>query len=93
MPTLNPLAAPPGVGCRRRPQLQAAGPLVEVWKSPSCGCCGDWITHMRAHGFRIRVHDTGNTAVRARVGFSAALGSCHTALVGGYALEGHVPAR
>ncbi len=110
MPTLNPLAAPPVVGCRRRLLLQAgagllagagraggaaaaAGPLVEVWKSPSCGCCGDWITHMRAHGFRIRVHDTGNTAVRARVGFSAALGSCHTALVGGYALEGHVPAR
>jgi len=71
----------------------AAGPLVEVWKSPSCGCCGDWIQHMQAHGFRIKVHDTGNTAMRARLGFSAALGSCHTALVGGYALEGHVPAR
>jgi len=68
------------------------GPLVEVWKSPTCGCCGDWIAHMQAHGFRVRVHDIGNTAARARLGIPAALGSCHTALVGGYALEGHVPA-
>ncbi|MCW5636691.1 MAG: DUF411 domain-containing protein [Rubrivivax sp.] len=77
------------------PAAEAAPPtgaLVEVWKSPTCGCCKEWIAHMEAHGFRVRVHDTGNTAARARLGIPLALGSCHTALVAGYALEGHVPA-
>ena len=67
-------------------------PLVEVWKSPSCGCCKDWVAHMEAHGFAVKVHDTGNTAMRGRLGIPMALGSCHTALVAGYTLEGHVPA-
>jgi hypothetical protein len=69
-----------------------AKPLVEVWKSPSCGCCKDWVAHMEAHGFAVKVHDTGNTAMRGRLGIPMALGSCHTARVAGYALEGHVPA-
>lgn len=75
--------------------LSAAPPRVrvEVWKSPTCGCCKDWVAHMEAHGFEVRVHETGNTAMRARLGIPEALGSCHTALVGGYALEGHVPAQ
>jgi hypothetical protein len=68
-------------------------PLVEVWKSPSCGCCQDWIRHMEAEGFAVRSVDTGNTAVRARLGIPVGLGSCHTARVAGYAIEGHVPAR
>lgn len=70
----------------------AASTKVTVWKSPTCGCCHDWITHMQAAGFEIAVHDTGNTAARGRLGIPMALGSCHTALVDGYALEGHVPA-
>lgn len=69
-----------------------AKPLVEVWKSPSCGCCKDWVAHMEAHGFAVKVYDTGNTAMRGRLGIPMALGSCHTARVAGYALEGHVPA-
>jgi hypothetical protein len=69
------------------------GPLVEVWKSPSCGCCKNWIAHMKAHGFRVRVHEVGNTAARERLGIPMPMGSCHTARVGGYAIEGHVPAR
>ena len=69
-----------------------ARPLVEVWKSPSCGCCKDWVAHMEANGFATKVHDTGNTAMRGRLGIPLALGSCHTARVAGYALEGHVPA-
>ena len=74
--------------------LQAAGrPEVEVWKAPTCGCCKDWVTHLEAHGFSVRVHDTGNTAMRARLGIPERLGSCHTARVGGYAIEGHVPAQ
>ncbi len=65
---------------------------LEVWKDPHCGCCHDWITHMNANGFSTTVHDTGNNAVRARLGLPPKLGSCHTALVGGYLIEGHVPA-
>ena len=72
----------------------AQGPTVfaEVWKSPTCGCCKDWITHLEANGFKVKVHDVGNTAARARLKIPAKLGSCHTALVGRYAIEGHVPA-
>lgn len=71
---------------------QPGRPLVEVWKDPSCGCCQDWIKHMEAHGFATRVHDSGNTEARTRLGLPVKYGSCHTAKVGGYVLEGHVPA-
>lgn len=71
---------------------KADGPLVEVWKSPSCGCCKEWVAHLEANGFRVSAHDVGNTGMRGRLGIPVALGSCHTALVAGYALEGHVPA-
>jgi len=72
---------------------ESAAPLVEVWKDPSCGCCKDWIKHLEANGFAVRVFETGNTAMRGRLGIPAQFGSCHTARVGGYAVEGHVPAR
>ncbi|MBX3642900.1 MAG: DUF411 domain-containing protein [Rubrivivax sp.] len=76
------------------PAALAAAPTdVDVWKSPTCGCCKDWIQHLEAHGFRVKVHDSGNTAARARLGIPMRLGSCHTAQVAGYALEGHVPVR
>ena len=72
----------------------AAAPktAVEVWKDPSCGCCQDWITHMERSGFAVTVHESGNAAVRAQLGLPQRLGSCHTALVGGYVVEGHVHA-
>lgn len=70
-----------------------AGPLVEVWKDPSCGCCGDWLRHLQAQGFRTKVHDSGHADARQRLGIAPQYGSCHTGLVDGYALEGHVPAR
>jgi hypothetical protein len=72
---------------------QAKVPLIAVWKSPDCGCCKDWVTHLEANGFRVQVHDVGNTAARARLGIPMALGSCHTGEIAGYAVEGHVPAR
>lgn len=65
---------------------------VEVWKDPNCGCCQDWVDHMQANGFAVQVHESGNSAVRAKLGLPVELGSCHTALVGGYVVEGHVPA-
>ncbi|MFZ2305912.1 MAG: DUF411 domain-containing protein [Rhodoferax sp.] len=67
--------------------------MVQVWKDPNCGCCKDWIAHIERSGFKATVHETGNTAARARLGMPQTFGSCHTALVGGYVLEGHVPAR
>lgn len=77
------------------PAARAQGPakvLVEVWKDPNCGCCKDWVAHLEASGFATKVNDSGNEAMRTRLGIPAKLGSCHTALVGGYAVEGHVPA-
>lgn len=67
-------------------------PTVEVWKDPNCGCCYLWIEHLQAHGFKVNVRDVGNTAARQRLGMPEKLGSCHTATVGGYVIEGHVPA-
>lgn len=72
---------------------QPAKPLVEVWKDPNCGCCKDWVAHLEANGFTVRVFDTGNTAARKRLGMPDQLGSCHTARVQGYVIEGHVPAK
>lgn len=70
------------------------GPRVQVWKGPACGCCKDWIRHLEDHGFQLQsVNDGGNTEARQRLGVDLRYASCHTALVGGYAIEGHVPAR
>lgn len=77
---------------RAAAQFARETPLVEVWKSPTCGCCKDWVKHMEDTGFRVTVNDSGNTTARARVGIPQRLGSCHTAVVAGYAIEGHVPA-
>lgn len=70
----------------------AATATVEVYKSPTCGCCAKWVDHMRDHGFTVKTHDVGNKEIRKKSGISNSLGSCHTALVNGYAIEGHVPA-
>jgi len=70
-----------------------SAPVVEVWKSPTCGCCKDWVRHLEANGFKVRTNDDGNTDQRAALGMPLKYGSCHTARVGGYAIEGHVPAR
>ncbi len=72
---------------------KAAKPLVDVWKSPDCGCCKDWVRHLEANGLQVRVHDEGNQDARVRLGMPQRYGSCHTAKVGDYVLEGHVPAR
>ena len=72
---------------------QAALPEVEVYKSPYCGCCEEWVKHMRQNGFRVTTHDVNDVpAARKQLGMPNELGSCHTAKVGGYVVEGHVPA-
>ena len=73
-----------------------AKPQIEVWKTASCGCCHDWITHMETNGFELKVHDVTDAAkntLRAQLGLAEKYGSCHTALINGYVVEGHVPAR
>lgn len=79
----------PGLGA-----AASAKPLVEVWKSPYCGCCKDWVAHLEASGFTVRTHEVGDLdGARRRLGMPERFASCHTARVAGYLLEGHVPAR
>lgn len=81
-------AAPPNAS-----PVDNALPLVTVHKSRYCGCCTKWVEHMRAEGFQVRVVETEDMGpVKQRVGIPPAKGSCHTAEVGGYFVEGHVPA-
>ena len=75
------------------PVLAQSARTIEVWKDPNCGCCKDWIAHVEQAGFSVKVSQTGNNAARARLGMPQRFGSCHTALVQGYVIEGHVPAQ
>ena len=69
-------------------------PKMVVYKSPTCGCCGKWVEHMRDNGFLVDVVEENDLTRRKRsLGVPAALGSCHTAVVDGYVIEGHVPAQ
>jgi hypothetical protein len=71
----------------------APGPEIVVYKSPSCGCCKKWVDHLQSAGFRVTVHDTSSLAgVMERYGVPHKLTACHTAVVDGYVVEGHVPA-
>lgn len=70
-----------------------AGEMV-VYRSPTCGCCLGWVEHVREAGFRVRIEDRTDLApVKAELGVPADLASCHTARIGGYVIEGHVPAE
>lgn len=67
-------------------------PEVAVTKDPSCGCCDAWVAHMREAGFRVSVTEGPVNPLRTKLGVPRTLASCHTAEVGGYVIEGHVPA-
>ncbi len=68
--------------------------LVTVWKDADCGCCNAWIKHLQANGFKVVSADVPDTApIRKDLNMPATLGSCHTAVVEDYVIEGHVPAR
>ena len=82
-------AAMVGLPVLAKPEL----PAVQVFKNPSCGCCGAWVDHMKAAGFVVTVTEVDGTSVaRKRYGMPERFGSCHTAVVAGYVVEGHVPA-
>lgn len=77
----------------------AANPVKEqtkeivVYKSPTCGCCKNWISHLKQNGFKVEAHDVKDVApYKEELGITPALASCHTAVVDGYVIEGHVPA-
>lgn len=77
----------------RAQQTPAAKPSVTVYKSPTCGCCSKWVDHMRASGFEVKALDVEDIeAVKRTHGVPEGISSCHTSLVGGYVIEGHVPA-
>lgn len=70
-----------------------SAPAATVYRSPNCNCCGHWIEHLEAEGFTVDDHLTEEMeTVKQRYGVPADLESCHTALIGGYVIEGHVPA-
>ena len=72
---------------------QSAAPTLTVYKSPTCGCCSKWIVHMREQGFVVKSLDVDDmNTVKTTYGVPVDAASCHTALVGGYVVEGHVPA-
>ena len=73
--------------------LAAAPVAMTVYKSASCGCCSKWVAHVQAAGFAVSERNTDDMdSVKGEMGVPSALQSCHTALVGGYVIEGHVPA-
>jgi hypothetical protein len=70
-----------------------ARPPLTVYKDPSCGCCKKWVEHMQASGFTVTAHDDSDMdALKDHHGVPSGVRSCHTALVGNYVIEGHVPA-
>ena len=76
-------------------QQRPAGPAVDVYKTPTCGCCSKWIEHMRAAGFQVRFVDMPQAELdklKAKHQVPSTVSSCHTALTGGYVIEGHIPA-
>ena len=79
-----------------QPSLNKAGaalPPMTVYKDPNCGCCTEWVAHVRKAGFVVTVRDTADMAsVKSSFGVPSALESCHTSRIGAYAIEGHVPA-
>lgn len=75
------------------PVLAATLPRAVVFRNPTCGCCHKWVAHLEANGFVTSVRDTtAMQAVKARLGVPENLAACHTAEIGGYVIEGHVPA-
>ncbi len=73
--------------------LTAAEPAMTVYKTKTCGCCGKWVEHLRANGFTVNIKEVeGTEEIRRQFGVPDQLASCHTGVIAGYAVEGHVPA-
>ena len=84
------------VGCGNNSDKSSAavGSLVTVYKSPTCGCCSLWVEHLEDNGYKVQVEERNDVMpIKEKFGVPAGMGSCHTALVDGYVIEGHVPAQ
>lgn len=76
------------------PALAQTRPEITVWKDPNCGCCTGWVAHLRRNGFAATVFETSDVqSMKRQLGIPAELASCHTAKIGAYCIEGHVPAQ
>lgn len=76
------------------PAAQSGQPTIEVWKSPTCNCCSKWIEILRKDGFNVTVHnESAMNPLKTKLGVPVSLASCHTGIVEGYVIEGHVPAE
>lgn len=92
-PSLRTLLAATAIGLATLGHATANDDEVTMFKDPNCGCCGKWAEHMRANGFKVKEVATSEMgAIKRTAGVPQPLGSCHTAKVGGYVVEGHVPA-
>lgn len=86
-------AAWPSMAQPLRPGSGSALPAADIYKSPECGCCKAWAQHLQENGFAVNLHDVDDVpAARKKLGMPNRYGSCHTAKVGEYLVEGHVPA-
>jgi hypothetical protein len=77
------------------PAFAATPDAIDVWKSPTCSCCGKWVKYLEANGFTVTAHYTNASAldrIKRQAGVGELLASCHTAKIAGYVIEGHVPA-
>ena len=84
---------PPLAAATDRAPIRQLGKYIEVYKSPSCGCCAGWVEYLSRNGFHVAVVDQHDLSeVKARYGIGRQLQSCHTGIVDGYVVEGHVPA-
>lgn len=80
-------------GAARPSAVTAKKPTITVYKDPNCGCCKSWIEHLIKHGYRVDAKDTSEmTEIKRTLGVPPDLTSCHTGVVNGYLIEGHVPA-
>lgn len=95
VPPATPVVAASAAGAASATGVTAppGSPVAIVYKSPTCGCCAKWVDHMRESGFQVEVRDTVDVMpVKIRHKLPVHLASCHTAMIGGYVVEGHVPA-
>lgn len=73
---------------------RAPSKQLTAWKTPACGCCGDWVSHLRKSGFEVVINEVNDTApIRKKFGLAENFSACHTARLNGYVIEGHVPAQ
>lgn len=86
------IAATAGDGSNSKADMRAESRQVTVYKTPTCGCCGNYVSYLKKSGYEVTVRNLNDlSAIKDQYGIPSELGSCHTTVVDGYAVEGHVP--